>query len=87
MTERSSVYQAIDGERDYQDEMQVGPDGRTDGRDKSVGDHLTLIRVYSAKADAAYSENPGDLPAIHEIRKIAALAVRCMEDHGAPARK
>lgn len=83
---RSDVYQVIDKERDHQDSFKVGPDGRTDGREKSVGDYLTLIRTYSAKADAAYYGSPGDTPALHEIRKIAAICVQCMEVHGAPQR-
>lgn len=86
MSHRWDVYKAIDGERDYQDAMRVGPDGRSDGRQKSVGDYLTLIRVYSAKADAAYSGNPGDGPSLQEIRKIAAICVQAMEVHGAPRR-
>lgn len=80
---RQIVYSVIDSERTFQDKIQVGYDGRTDGRQKSVGDYLTLIRNYSSKADAAYSGNPGDDPALHEIRKIAALCVQCMEIHGA----
>lgn len=83
---RSEVYAAIDSERDYQDDMQVGPDGRTDGRQKSVGDYLTLVRVYSQKADEAYSGSPGDEAALHVIRKIAGIAVQAMEVHGAPRR-
>jgi len=83
---RKIAYAAIDGERDYQDAMKVGPDGRTDGRQKSVGDYLTLIRTYSNKADAAYAGRPGDTPALHEIRKIAAIAVQCLEVHGSPLR-
>lgn len=84
---RQEVYAAIDGERDYQDEMKVGPDGRTDGRQKSVGDYLTLIRDYSVKGDAAYTGSPGDLPALHVIRKIAGICVQALEVHGAPLRK
>jgi len=83
---RSEVYQQVSNERDYQDSFKVGLDGRTDGKEKSVGDYLTLIRTYSSKADAAYSGNPGNTPALHEIRKIAALCVQCMEVHGAPSR-
>lgn len=83
---REMVYRAINEERDYQDNMKVGPDGRTDGRIKSVGDYLTLIRVYSAKADNDYSGCPGDVEALHQVRKIAAIAVQCMEVHGAERR-
>jgi hypothetical protein len=86
-TPRAAAYNAIDTERDYQDAMKVGPDGRTDGFPKSVGDYLTLIRVYSARADEAYSGAPGDEPALHMIRKVAGIAVQCLEVHGAPRRE
>jgi hypothetical protein len=81
---RYEVYRAIDGERDYQDWL--GSD-RSDGMPRSVGDYLTLLRAYLAKADAAWTDNPGDRPALHVIRKIAGIAVHCMEDHGAPPRE
>ena len=67
--------------------MKVGPDGRTDGKEKSVGDYLTLIRVYSARADESYSGAPGNEPALHMIRKVAGIAVQCLEVHGAPRRE
>ena len=67
--------------------MKVGPDGRTDGLQKSVGDYLTLIRVYSARADEAYSGAPGNEPSLHMIRKVAGIAVQCLEVHGAPRRE
>jgi len=86
---REVVYEVIDEERDYQDSFEVGPDGpdgRTDGRPKSVGDYLTLINVYIRKAENAYSGKPGNDASVQEIRKIAALAVQAMEVHGAPRR-
>lgn len=85
-TKRKEVYKVIDGERKYQDNMKVGPNGRTDGRKKSVGDYLALLDVYVRKAQDAYSGRPGDEPSLHEIRKVAAIAVQCMEVHGAPVR-
>lgn len=80
---REEVYKLIDGERDHQDNL---PSGRSDGRPKDVGSYLTLIREYSRKADAAYTDVCGHHKALDVVRKIAALAVRCMEEHGAPAR-
>ena len=77
--ERSRVYQVIDDERDYQDRL--GPRA-----DKTVGDYLTLLDVYLQKAQTAWAMRPGTTPALVEIRKIAAIAVRCMEEHGAPFR-
>jgi hypothetical protein len=82
---RTEVYRLIDGERAYQDALYY-VDGRTDGRQKSVGDYLTLIRAYSALADAEYTGNPGDKSALQVIRKIAGICVQAMEVHGAPPR-
>ena len=85
-TTRQEVYEVIDGERLYQDNLSLGPDGRTDWREKSVGDYLTLIREYSRRADESYAGNPGDTPALHMVRKIAGICVQCLEVHGAPPR-
>jgi hypothetical protein len=80
---RDEVYAAIDGERDYQDAL---PPSRTDGKVKTVGDYLTLARVCLNRADADYTGNPGDLQALDELRKVAALIVHCLEVHGCPQR-
>lgn len=87
MVKRQEVYQVVDGERDYQDELGMGPDGRTDGQPKSVGDYLTLLDVYLRKAQDAYAGRPGNVPSLHEVRKVAGIAVQCMEVHGAPERE
>lgn len=82
---RSKVYDLIDGERDYQDSL--GPSRHViTGRPHDVGAYLTMLRVYAAKADAAWTDNAGDRAALDVVRKIAGIAVHCMEDHGAPAR-
>ena len=84
VTDRAAVYSVIDGERDYQNEL--GPD-RTDSSQKSVGDFLSLMRSYLNDADKAFATNPGTVPTLHEIRKVTALGVRCLEEHGAPPRE
>lgn len=80
---REHVYAIIDTERDYQDSL--GPD-RTDKSQKSVGDYLVLLHHYSEQGIAAWAQNPGNREALREIRKVAAIAVRCMEEHGAEPR-
>lgn len=77
---RHEVYHAINGERDYQNSL---GSNRTDGHEKTVGDYLTMLSVYVRKAEEAWTSTSGDELALHEIRKIAAIAVRCMEEHGA----
>ncbi len=83
---RKEVYKLIDGERDYQDALL--PDRREPkGTPHSVGDYLTMLRSYMHKADEAWTYNAGDTAALDVIRKIGAIAIHCMEDHGAPERK
>ena len=81
---REAVYNLIDGERDYQD---ILPPNRTDGSDKTVGDYLVMLQSYTNKAIAAWTDNAGNDAALDQIRKIAGIAVHCMEDWGAPPRK
>lgn len=53
-------------------------------------DELRLIRAYLHQADMAWLRSPDDQTTgmkvnpsdLHVIRKIAAIAVRCMENHG-----
>lgn len=81
---RDQVYAAIDTERAYQDAL---PPTRTDTQgEHSVGEHLVLLKEYVDRALKAWVDNPGDDPALHVVRKVAGIAVRCMEQHGAPKR-
>ncbi len=80
---RQEVYKLIDGERNYQD--QLGPN-RTNGVKHTVGDYLTMMGTYYRKAMDDWTLNAGDEQALNQIRKIAGIAVRCMEDWKAPPR-
>jgi hypothetical protein len=82
--QREQVYRAIDGERAYQDEL--GPD-RKDGSDLSVGDYLVMIDYYHRKAMDDWAKSPGVSDALDELRKVTAIAVMCMEEHGVPERQ
>jgi hypothetical protein len=81
---REQIYAAIDGERDYQNAL--GGD-RTNGTQLGVSGCLTLLSTYLRKAQDAWTDNPSDTQALHEIRKLAAICVRAMEEHGAPERR
>lgn len=81
---RESVYQLIDGERDYQDNL---PPSRSTHAPVDVGGYLSLMQHYLNEAHKEWAMNPGDTKALDVVRKITALGVHCMEDHGAPARK
>ena len=81
--DRANVYKLIDEERDYQNNL---PPSRTDGSHKTVGDYLTMINYYLKRAVDDWASNPGTLKAMDEVRKIAGIAVRCIEEHATPAR-
>lgn len=80
---RDEVYNLINGERSYQNNL---PPHRSDGKDKSVGEYLTMLRHYLNAADSAWTVNRGDYEALDNIRKIAGISVRCMEEHETPPR-
>lgn len=81
---RQAVYEAIDGERDYQEK--TWGHKRDYGRE-TVSEFICLLAYYVAKANEKFTTSEGDCPALNEIRKIAALAVACMEANGIVSRK
>ena len=83
MPDRETVYAAIDQEREYQNAL---PPSRTDGKSHSVGDYITMLSYYLKQAEMGWACHAGQRAALHGIRKVAGIAVRCMEEHGAPER-
>ncbi len=85
-TKRKEVYVAIDTEREYQDNL---PPSRSAGRNLTQAEFFPLIDIYLARAKSAWVGAPGAYveDAQSNIRKIAALCVRCMEQYGAPLRE
>jgi len=79
MSTRKEVYECINKERDHQDGL---PIARMDGCAKTVGDHLVMLDSYVVKAKMDWTDNAGVERPLHQIRKIAAIAVRCLEEHG-----
>lgn len=79
MTTRQEVYAAIDAERDYQDAL---PSTRTDGLPHTVGDYITMLAYYQQQLVMNWTLYAGDYRALDAMRKIAGIAVHCMEDHG-----
>ncbi len=83
--ERSDVYRLIDGEREYQEDLE-GDGSRHDGHQHTVGDYLVMLNSYIQKANSAWTDNGTDVPALEVIRKIAGICVHCMEDYNTNAR-
>jgi hypothetical protein len=84
---REQVYKIIDTERTYQDETydpnEVLQSGQTRGqRDLDVTAHLVLLDAYIGKAKDAWVVPGTNTPALQQIAKIAAIAVRALERAG-----
>lgn len=78
---RTNAYLAIDGERAYQEDIHPHPEPLT------VGEELILLEEYIAKAREKWvKEGRPEVATLNGIRKVAAIAVRCLEQHGAPRR-
>jgi hypothetical protein len=79
------AFTAIESERKYQDECR-GNARRDDVEDnRDLGSLILFMDIYVAKAKAAFSgpHPEGRTNALHEVRKVAALATLAMEKHGA----
>ena len=82
---RRAVYQAIDSERNYQNE-------RWGLRTHTVTEYITYMEHYLAETRKLASTTDLTIPINHNavmdfVRKVAALGVVCMEDNGAPHRE
>ena len=85
--ERNKVYEAIDSERDYQEEMTKRDDRPDMIDDLHIGDTITAIQYNLNKAQEQWYI--GSVPhqeAIKYLRKIAALCVKAGESYGMPKR-
>lgn len=88
MTTRKDVFDAIDSERDYQDAKKGNAARGMVSDNRELGSLILFMDTYVRKAKDAFSgpHPDGFHNALHEVRKVAALAVLAMELHGAPKR-
>lgn len=85
----SDVFKAIDGERNYQ-ESRWNPETTTTNGIHTVHEWLDYIVDYAQEAKhwlTREAKQHSDPKALENVRKIAAMAVCCMEQNGAPQRK
>lgn len=80
-TIRKDVYRALDSEREYQDDR--WDDNRGGALNRTLGDFVLYMQHYLN--DAVRQDEPVD--ALDSVRKVGALAVACMEAHGAQMRE
>lgn len=88
---RDMVYEAIDGERDYQGSVWNADTTSSGGQHETAAfilymeEYLARARELSATlAEGATNENGEE--ALDFVRKVTALGVACMEQNGAPRR-
>lgn len=82
---RAEAYLAIDSERDYH--QQTWPNGEDGDNPLTVGEFAWLIQGLLDEANKSWRyEGKPNLETLGYMRKIAATAVNCMEQHGAPKR-
>lgn len=74
---RKQVYNAIDGERAYQETKWKRP-----AHNHSATEYMVYIQTLAHEALVKVSHEDGEHAAHDAMRKIAALAVSCMEEHG-----
>lgn len=86
-TSRAEAYAALDSERDYQDMRKDRDNGQPS---HSPEEYLVYMQDYLNEAlhTSARTWGPEAKVAVMEIvRKVTALGVACMEDHGVAQRQ
>ena len=86
--ERSKVYELIDGEREYQDSKWPQDVWSNVSNPLTVGEFVLLMEHYLTQAREIWiQEKKPNQMTTDLVRKVAGIAVNCMEQHGAPSRK
>ena len=86
--ERKSAYRAIDGERDYQDDRwgHSASSGDPGDGDRTIDEYILYIGEYARQMQVLGGMSDDPNAKLDAVRKVAALGVACMEQHGAPTR-
>lgn len=83
MATRQEVFSVITDERVFQDRKW----GTVEEHPHEVGSWLTIMRQLLNDAERAYMSQRGDIGALDEVRKVVAVGVACLEQHGPVGRK
>jgi hypothetical protein len=77
--DRDSVYKLIDGERRYQADQA----SKWNHKDvPTIEAELLMMEKYLHDARTKWVTSSVDQDCLHEIRKVIAMGVRCLENHG-----
>lgn len=79
------VIDAINEELAYQSTLQGS--GRADAESHGVAGQLVTLNVYTQEANVAWTKKAGNDAALDALRKVAAIAIRALEEYGCPRRE
>lgn len=90
MASREEVYAALDSERAYQDTKGVENGGAPHRHELEsyvlyMDDYLRMLKTQLSRIWVSDGKPP--LEALNTLRKVTALGVAAMEEHGAPRRE
>lgn len=90
MQYRERVYRALDGERAYQDAKGIAAGGEPHRHELEsyvlyMDDYMTELKHTLSRTWVDDGQAP--VQALHILRKVTALGVAAMEEHGAPVRE
>lgn len=74
----ADVLTAVNDERVFQNRKW----GTVKQHPHEVGGWLTIMRKLLTDAEAQWASKQGDIGALDEIRKVVAVGLACMEQHG-----
>lgn len=84
---RAEAFEAINSERDYQDKVWGNSaSSKVEGTGRTLDEFALYIHGYANDLAALASHIDEPEEKLNFVRKIAGLAVACMEQHGAPKR-
>ena len=89
MASRNEVYAAIDSERAYQ-ESRWNPSTTTSGGNHSLSEWAAYMEDYLGEMKHLLARNARQTiypEALNIMRKVTAMGVKSMEQHGAPRRE
>ena len=91
---RQEVYELIDGERAHQDSVTVAcetassdPMSLLMGAQYTIAEEALMIHYFASTIPSIFYKTSGYDETLSVIRMVAALCVRCMENHGASKRE
>jgi len=88
MAIKPEVIEALVSERDYQKEKwgRSASSGRPGHGERSIDEYVLYIVEYAAQLQHAAATYLNPTTKLEAVRKVTALGVACMEEHGAPRR-